>query len=91
MSSTHDNALLPVCFACMAEYCSYPGAWTSHPEALRLHCDRGTLPSGVSDLLSGIAPPPASFRARPPLPPPRPYEQASPLHALDGDHAHHRA
>ena len=48
----------------MVEYCSYPGAWTSHPEALHLRCDRGTDSSGVGDL---VAPSP-SFRAR--LPPP---------------------
>ena len=32
-------------FACIAEYCSYPGAWTSHPEALRLRCDSIPHPS----------------------------------------------
>jgi len=69
MNYTYEDFLLPVCFACMAEYCSYPGAWTSHPEALHLHCDRGTLPLGVGDLLSGVAPPPVSFHAQPPLPP----------------------
>lgn len=65
----------PVCLACMAVYCSYPGACTSHPLAFRFLCDKGTASGGVGDLLSGVPNPsrclPRPFRSPRSSSPPR--------------------
>ena len=52
VTPVHEWDCLLVCFTCVAKHSSYPVAWTSHPEALRRRCGKGTYLSRVGDLLS---------------------------------------